>query len=743
MSSYGNQILNVPTPESQFEQSRYNQDTHDIAQQQSQQEAIKTQEINRQWQAQKAYADALKKNVRLVPAPGYTDAPDAVQPIATGTDPGTGRPSLAMDNGATPGLQSASNSLAPTVSSPVAPPIPPTPAAANSLAGAAAGPSAPAMPSAEPSPVPAVSPNQPLGLKPMNPNDPSTYRVIYDNNGINNDLTAAGFGPEAIQNDKARAAALTTVVDQHIKALDETGKRMKVLADALTAVPLTDFNETDPQKLQQQQQNSQFGAIQQLRYAVQNGGIDPSQEAVLEQQIRSGWTPQLQQQVQMLANSATAAHDQHIEALDATREHREQLTANSTNSDRELQSQQRRLANGAQTSVAVHDQPSFDNWYNNLDDASKKDFADVYKRGYSPENLNLIQNMGRTEEQRVRDNEIRAQHDILNSQRQERQSFLEATRLAGRNQDKAQTDRDETALRKLQSDERKAYVERSRLAQELANAKSGKPWLYIQKGGGTKQSSQISDPNDQQAAVSDMQARHDALTDDLEEIINQKYDITKDTGKMSRADALAKVKAEAPDVAGATAPKNTGGDAGGGPLYMAPGKVDGLVKAGNIDLKKLPIINNPDGSYSTVYSTSFEDEKPGSPTYGKEVLVRGIINGKKTDDVNALRNKYYQDGQHLGVFNDGASADAYGQRLHSDWAAGKIPGVQMPPSSLKGNLVNQSPSKPKGDNLKPAPAASYSDLKMLMPDKKTVAVFKNAAERDAFIKKYNLVPVTK
>ena len=115
------------------------------------------------------------------------------------------------------------------------------------------------------------------------------------------------------------------------------------------------------------------------------------------------------------------------------------------------------------------------------------------------------------------------------------------------------------------------------------------------------------------------------------------------------------------------------------PVYMAPGKVSGLVESGNTDLTQLPVIDNKDGTYSTVYSSNFTDENPKSRTYGKEVLVKGIVNGKKTDDINAIKDQYYRTGQHLGVFSNSKDADAYGEKLHEDWAAGNIPGVKMIP----------------------------------------------------------------
>ena len=138
-------------------------------------------------------------------------------------------------------------------------------------------------------------------------------------------------------------------------------------------------------------------------------------------------------------------------------------------------------------------------------------------------------------------------------------------------------------------------------------------------------------------------------------------------------------------------------------LYMDPNQksVSGLVAPGNIDLAKLPMIYNPDGSWSTLYSTSFTDERAGSPTHGKEVLVRGILNNQRTDDVNALREQYYRTGQHLGVFDNPNAADRYGQTLHENWENGRIPGVVMfgksPVTAIGGEAPpNAPPPLPRG-----------------------------------------------
>ena len=83
---------------------------------------------------------------------------------------------------------------------------------------------------------------------------------------------------------------------------------------------------------------------------------------------------------------------------------------------------------------------------------------------------------------------------------------------------------------------------------------------------------------------------------------------------------------------------------------------------GNIDLLNRPVLNNPDGSISTVNSISFNDGK-------NEVLIPtiGVRDGKpyQMSDDEAIEN-YYRTGQHLGKFNSVSAADRFAERLHRD-----------------------------------------------------------------------------
>ena len=83
---------------------------------------------------------------------------------------------------------------------------------------------------------------------------------------------------------------------------------------------------------------------------------------------------------------------------------------------------------------------------------------------------------------------------------------------------------------------------------------------------------------------------------------------------------------------------------------------------GNIDLTNRPRIQNEDGTYSTVDSTSWEVD-------GKHVLMPTVIqeNGewKHVTPEEALQH-YYDTGEYLGIFDTSEEADAYGKQLHLD-----------------------------------------------------------------------------
>lgn len=94
---------------------------------------------------------------------------------------------------------------------------------------------------------------------------------------------------------------------------------------------------------------------------------------------------------------------------------------------------------------------------------------------------------------------------------------------------------------------------------------------------------------------------------------------------------------------------------------MSEAKELGQFGKGNIDLTNRPSFKNPDGSTSTVDSTSFNVD-------GKEVLIPTVWteNGKVIHGTpDEALERYFKTGQYLGKFDTVNEANAYAQKLHA------------------------------------------------------------------------------
>lgn len=97
------------------------------------------------------------------------------------------------------------------------------------------------------------------------------------------------------------------------------------------------------------------------------------------------------------------------------------------------------------------------------------------------------------------------------------------------------------------------------------------------------------------------------------------------------------------------------------------GDAKGLVAKGNIDLNKRPVVQNQDGSVSTVRSITITDDN------GRAILIPTVSpSGTVLTDDGAI-NLYEKTGQHLGVFDNEKDANAYAEALHQSQEARYAP----------------------------------------------------------------------
>lgn len=88
----------------------------------------------------------------------------------------------------------------------------------------------------------------------------------------------------------------------------------------------------------------------------------------------------------------------------------------------------------------------------------------------------------------------------------------------------------------------------------------------------------------------------------------------------------------------------------------------GMLKPGNIDLNRRPVVHNPDGTISTVYSMSIGTDQ------GEVLIPRVSPDGRVLKEKEAI-DLYRRTGQHLGIFSTPAEATAYAEALHQKQAA--------------------------------------------------------------------------
>lgn len=131
------------------------------------------------------------------------------------------------------------------------------------------------------------------------------------------------------------------------------------------------------------------------------------------------------------------------------------------------------------------------------------------------------------------------------------------------------------------------------------------------------------------------------------------------------------------------------------------GSWEGMLAPGNVDLRAQPEVKNPNGSTSTVDSSSYN-------IGGREVLLPSVTpDGRHLQSPDEIVAEYEKTGRHLGQFQSPAAATSYAKQLHDDYEAGAYRG----PAPLESRpLAMPAAPPPERRNLMGVPLMSRNEV---------------------------------
>jgi len=122
------------------------------------------------------------------------------------------------------------------------------------------------------------------------------------------------------------------------------------------------------------------------------------------------------------------------------------------------------------------------------------------------------------------------------------------------------------------------------------------------------------------------------------------------------------------------------------PSYSVNAPVKPVVQ-GNIDLNARPVVQNKDGTVSTVMSF-------GVNVDGNEVLIPQVSDDGKILTQQEAIDRYNKTGKHLGMFNSVEESNAYARELHNQQAQDYIDKNQNPVKWALSKLMQSNPMNP-------------------------------------------------